>query len=132
MADCFVENKDLTDDIYDGMAAYEKGDMDTGLAKFYDANDKYATALAKCGADVTDPAKKWGDTWNDLTHRIGWTELEQKIYNDHKKEMDDNIELEFQWWDKGVAFNAGMFAGRNSKIFIDNSNNTPTYFHPFF
>ena len=30
MDKCFVVNDDLTKDIYDGMAAYEKGDMDTG------------------------------------------------------------------------------------------------------
>ena len=56
MMACRVQNDDLTGLIYDAMAAVTKGDNDTAKDKFQAAKPKYATALAKCSKDITDPA----------------------------------------------------------------------------
>ena len=96
-----------------------------------DAGDKYSKALSKCGKDVTEPAEAWGKKMDELTHRIGWTEMEQKIYSDNKDAIDADVKLEFEWYDKSVFFNSGMYAGRIDKIFLDAAGPPPKFFHPF-
>ena len=119
MMSCIKFDEDLTNDMYEGMAAYEKGDMDTGKKKMDDAQKKYEKALAGCDTTVTDPLKSWTDKMTDLVSRKDWEDFEKKVYDANKKEIDDNIHNEFKWWDASVFFNAGMFAGRTDKIFLD-------------
>ena len=119
MMSCIKVDDDLTNDMYDGMAAYEKGDMDTGKKKMDDAQKKYESVLAGCDASVTDVLKSWTDKMTDLVSRKDWEDFEKKVYDANKKEIDDNVHNEFKWWDAGVFFNSGMFAGRTDKIFLD-------------
>ena len=116
---CIKFDDDLTNDMYDGMEAYEKGDQDTGKKKMDAAQKLYETALSGCDTKVTDPIKMWGDKMTDLVARNDWEDFEKKVYEANKMAIDENIREEFQEWDWGVYFNAGMFAGRIDKIFLD-------------
>ena len=91
MMSCIKVDDDLTNDMYDGMAAYEKGDMDTGKKKMDDAQKKYESVLAGCDASVTDVLKSWTDKMTDLVSRKDWEDFEKKVYDANKKEIDDNI-----------------------------------------
>merc|ERR1711920_418258 len=122
MMACRVQDKDLTNDMYEAFTAIEKNDMATASKKFKDAQDKYPDALKKCDKTVTDPWDEWKKHMDDMTHRIGWDEMEKKIYSDNKTDIDGDFKMEMKWWDTGVFFSSGMYGGRIDKIFWDAAN----------
>jgi len=103
------------------MAAYEKGDQETGDKKFADAKDKYDIALHACDKKVTDPIVEWSKKWNDLESRDDWDKISKDITESQKDVLEDDVKQSFYWWDKPVPFNAGMFMGRWQKVFLDNA-----------
>lgn len=84
-----------------------------------EAQKLYQVDLAGCDASVTDVLDKWQKKMNDLVSRKDYVEFQAKVYKANKKLIDDNFSNELKWWDDGVFFNSGMFAGRNDKIFLD-------------
>ena len=123
---CIAEDENLTNDMYDGMHAYEAGDMDKAGKLMKDAKTLYAKALNGCPSKVTDPLNEWGNKVEKLTERSDWEDLQKTIYFKNKEEITKDSELEFKWWDSGNFFNAGMFGGRIEKVFLDNAGPEPT------
>ena len=116
---CINIDEDLTNDMYDAFAAFEKEDYKTGNKKMKDAIDRFGDAVDGCGADVNDPIQKYYTDVANMHMRDDWEDFSKKIYDANKKQIDSNISDEFKWWDAGVFFNSGMFAGRTDKIFLD-------------
>ena len=116
---CIKFDEDLTNDMYEVMADQEKGDFAAATKKMSDAQKLYKKDLASCDAKVTDVLDSWQKKMEDLVARPDYVAFQAKVYKAHKKEIDDNFHNELKWWDAGVFFNSGMFAGRNDKIFLD-------------
>jgi len=118
---CYKVDKNITDDVYDAMEAYEKNDYDTAQKKWDDADKYWPDALASCKKEATDALDAWGKKVKDMQAMKDWDKIAAKIYQDNKKEMEADVRLEFTWWDKGAQFNSGMYAGRVDKVFLDNA-----------
>ena len=133
---CYKKSDDLTNDLYDAMDAYIKGDQKTGDAKMKDTKALYDTALSAC-SDVGTEMKNIGDKADALVKRSDWKQLAEKIYNDNKDVIDRDIDLELREWKQGVFFNSGMFAGQIEQIFLKDApepepkKNAYSLFAPF-
>ena len=117
---CYKVNDDLTNDYFEGMAAYESGDIHTGEKRFSDAEHHYDDAFGGCSREVTDALTSWKDKVDKMMAMDDWDKISAKIYADNKDVLDQDIQFEFKTWDEGVYFDAGMFAGRYEKVFLDN------------
>lgn len=116
---CYKTNVNITNDYYDGMAAYKSGNSTAGDAKFNDARQYYDDAFSGCASDVTDALTKWTDKVDALANIKNWDQVSKQIYTQHKDVLDQDIQFEFMYWDQGVYYNAGMYGGRFDKTFLD-------------
>lgn len=129
---CYKQDDNITKDFYDGMAAYMKGDSDAGTKAFNDARKRYHTAYAGCDKKITKPFVDATDKMDALVSRKDWEDIEEKIYKENKKVVDQNTTYEFKEWKEGVFYNSGMFAGATDLIFLKNAPKKPSsIFHPF-
>ena len=117
--DCYTENTELTDVLYDAMEAYIAGDKSEGDAKMSDTKPLFKTAFADCG-ELKDQMDAWSKKFDDLTKRDDWAIISQLIYEENKDVIDRDMDLELREWKQGVYFNSGMFAGQLIKVFLDN------------
>ena len=120
---CYAKSDNLTNDYFDGMAAYEAGDQKTGDKKFADAESYYGDAFHTCDKEVIDALNEWKEKVDDLSNIKDWDKISARIYEAHKDELNADIQLEFKWWDAAVYFNSGMYAGRFQKVFLDDAPN---------
>merc|ERR1712151_11605 len=117
---CYTTNDDLTKDYYDGMADYKAGKASDGDAKFDDAEQNYNEAFSKCDAEYTTPLAQWGQKVKDMKSADNWDTVSQKIYDDNKDKVDADVGYMNNSWDRGVFYDAGLFAGRIDRLFLDN------------
>jgi hypothetical protein len=116
---CYTRNDDLTAAYYDAQAAFVAGDSQTGYSKLNDAKQYYDAFFANCGTDVTDPLTQWSDNIDALAQIDDWDTISAQIYLDNKQILDDDLSYEVNSWNRGVFFDAGMFAGRYQLIFYE-------------
>merc|ERR1712071_465823 len=95
------------------------GDSQTGYSKLNDAKQYYDAFFANCGTDVTDPLTQWSDNIDALAQIDNWDTISAQIYLDNKQILDDDLSYEVNSWNRGVFFDAGMFAGRYQLIFYE-------------
>ena len=74
---CYTENDIITQDYFDGMAAYSKGDTETATAKFNDAGEHYDEAFANCDSSITDVLTQWKTKLTDLEKIDNWDTISQ-------------------------------------------------------
>lgn len=133
--DCYQQNDDLTNTLYDGMEAYIAGNQDLGDDKLKATKALYKTALSTC-TDVTGKMQDVMEKAEALVSRDDWAQLAKQIYDDNKTLIDRDVDLELREWQQGVFFNSGMFAGYIEKVFLDArpepEQETPaTFYSPF-
>jgi hypothetical protein len=116
---CYTRNDDLTAAYYDAQAAFVAGDSQTGYSKLNDAKQYYDAFFANCGTGVTDPLTQWSDNIDALAQIDDWDTISAQIYLDNKQILDDDLSYEVNSWNRGVFFDAGMFAGRYQLIFYE-------------
>ena len=115
---CFVQNTELTDTLYDAMEAYINNDPVTGDQKMAATRPLFTTALAACTQpDYTTKSTydksfaKWAKEFDDLQARPDWDQLSKKIYEDEKFVIDRFVGAEFDAWKEGDFAKAGFMAG---------------------
>merc|ERR1719438_49900 len=101
------------------MKAFENNDTDTGYKKLDDAKQYYDDAFAKCDKKITDPLSQWTAKRDALAQIKDWDTISAQIYLDNKQILDDDLSYEVNSWNRGVFFDAGMFAGRYQLIFYE-------------
>ena len=116
---CYTTNDDLTADFYDAQAAFASGDQTTGWSKLSDAKQYYDAAFANCGTDITTPLTQWMNKVDALADLDNWDTVSAQIYANNKEFLDASLGYEENSWNRGVFFDAGMFAGRYELIFVE-------------
>jgi len=118
--DCYKSNTDLTSDYYDAMADYKAGKTSDGDAKFDDAEQYYSDAFGSCGDSINNDLEAWGQKVKDMKSADNWDTVSQQIYTDNKAKVDADVGYMNNSWDRGVFYDAGLFAGRIDRLFLDN------------
>jgi len=118
--DCYKVNDNLTADYYDAMADYKAGKTSDGDAKFEDAEQYYSDAFGSCGDSINNDLEAWGKKVKDMRSADNWDTVSQQIYTDNKAKVDADVGYMNNSWDRGVFYDAGLFAGRIDRLFLDN------------
>ena len=134
--DCFEQNPHLTNNLYDAMDAYAKGDTKTGDERMAHARPLWKKSLKNCSALDDHMFGKWAERIDEMMERSDWQQFAEKVYKENKAVIDRDVKLEMREWEQGVFFNSGMFAGQIQKIFYDGQdkkffldrNSAPTKF----
>ena len=71
------------------------------------------------GALESEPAAAIQDNIDALAQIDNWDTISAQIYLDNKQILDDDLSYEVNSWNRGVFFDAGMFAGRYQLIFYE-------------
>ena len=119
LSGCIKTNDDLTNHLYDGMAAYEKMDMDTGKSEMDACMPLFEEVVTDCDAATYAVLKKWADKMFAMFARPDWHDWYMQTFMAHQKEIEGNFMTEFKEWDNKDFFNSGDFHGKSDKIFID-------------
>ena len=91
--ECFVQNEDLTNDLYAAMEAYIAGDQKIGDEMMEETKALYATAMAGCG-QIAESMGAIAKRFDDIQARSDWAQLSKEIYQANKDVIDRDVSLE--------------------------------------
>ena len=95
LRNCFAENEELTNLLYDTMAAYVEGDMELGDQKMLETKPLLQEAMAGC-EDFAESMDKLNEQLKNLRESENWQEEEAKVYEENKDKIEAAVRMQLE------------------------------------
>ena len=90
---CFAINDNLTDLLYEAMADYIEGNMESGDEKMHQTKPLLQEAMASCG-QLAEEMDKITQKFDDLKGSDQWEKIAAKVYHESKDKIEVAVRMQ--------------------------------------
>ena len=112
---CFVPSIQLTNVLYNSMAAYIKNG--TGYETMHVTKALYDEAMGDCGY-ITEAMNTFVESMEDIQSRPDWESTFATLYEENKTELLKFIQKELRAWKVSKYFSSGFSAGKIENLIL--------------